>query len=152
MPTTTYNPGFKDAESVNVHSKTVFVYKDLNLSFIRNPVTGDVSTLTDVQNIKRAVRNLVLLNTWDKPFHPEVGTNIRGSLFENFSPMAVAVLREKIENSIQAHEPRVTVTSVDFGDIDHYLDTNELNCTIAFYLNNVPEKKEELELMLKRIR
>ena len=152
MSTTTYNPGFKDAESVNVHSKTVFVYKDLNLSFIRNPVTGDVSTLTDVQNIKRAVRNLVLLNTWDKPFHPEVGTNIRGSLFENFSPMAVAVLREKIENSIQAYEPRVTVTSVDFGDIDHYLDTNELSCTIAFYLNNVPEKIEELELMLKRIR
>ena len=152
MSTTTYNPGFKDAESVNVHSKTVFVYKDLNLSFTRNPVTGDVSTLTDVQNIKRAVRNLVLLNTWDKPFHPEVGTNIRGSLFENFSPMAVAVLREKIENSIQAHEPRVTVTSVDFGDIDHYLDTNELSCTIAFYLNNVPEKIEELELMLKRIR
>lgn len=152
MPTTTYNPGFKDAESVNVHSKTNFVYKDLNLSFTRNPVTGDVSTLTDVQNIKRAVRNLVLLNTWDKPFHPEVGTNIRGSLFENFSPMAVAVLRENIENSIQAHEPRVTVTSVDFGDIDHYLDTNELSCTIAFYLNNVPEKTEELELMLKRIR
>ena len=148
----TINAGYTDAQSVNESSLTTYTYRDFSLFFTKNPVTGDVSTLTDVQNIKRAVRNLVLLNTWDKPFHPEVGTNIRGSLFENFSPMAVAVLREKIENSIQAHEPRVTVTSVDFGDIDHYLDTNELSCTIAFYLNNVPEKTEELELMLKRIR
>ena len=149
MPATTYNIGFKDDEAVNNSSRSNYIYKDLSLFFSRNPVTGDVSTVSDVQNIKRAVRNLVLLNTWDKPFHPEIGTNIRGSLFENFTPIMVAVLREKIEESIKRYEPRVTVTDVNFGDT---LDNNELRCTIEFTINNVPERIEEVELMLQRIR
>ena len=124
----------------------------MNLFFSRNPVTGDVSTVSDVQNIKRAVRNLVLLNTWDKPFHPEIGTNIRGALFENFTPIMVAVLRERIEESIKRWEPRVTVTNVNFGEAEQHLDNNEIRCTIEFTINNVPERIEEVELMLQRIR
>ena len=149
MPATQYNTGFTDDESVNNSSRSNYIYKDLNLFFSRNPVTGDVSTVTDVQNIKRAVRNLVLLNTWDKPFHPEIGTNIRGSLFENVTPVVIAVLREKIIESISIHEPRVTVTNVIFGD---RLDNNEISCVIEFIINNVPEQIEEVELMLQRIR
>jgi len=149
MPATQYNTGYSDAQSVNNSERSNFIYKDLNLFFSRNPVTGDVSTVTDVQNIKRAVRNLVLLNTWDKPFHPEIGTNIRGSLFENVTPVVIAVLREKIIESISIHEPRVTVTNVIFGD---RLDNNEISCVIEFIINNVPEQIEEVELMLQRIR
>ena len=152
MPATTYNLGFKDDETVNNSSRSNFIYKDLNLFFSRNPVTGDVSTVSDVQGIKRAVRNLVLLNTWDKPFHPEIGTNLRGSLFENFTPIMVAVVREKIEESIKRYEPRVTVTDVSFGEAEQHLDNNEIRCTIEFTINNVPERIEEVELMLQRIR
>ena len=152
MPATTYNLGFKDDETVNNSSRSNFIYKDLNLFFARNPVTGDVSTVSDVQGIKRAVRNLVLLNTWDKPFHPEIGTNLRGSLFENFTPIMVAVVREKIEESIKRYEPRVTVTDVSFGEAEQHLDNNEIRCTIEFTINNVPERIEEVELMLQRIR
>jgi len=152
MPATQYNTGYSDAQSVNNSERSNFIYKDLNLFFSRNPVTGDVSTVTDVQNIKRAVRNLVLLNTWDKPFHPEIGTNIRGALFENFTPIMVAVLRERIEESIKRWEPRVTVTNVNFGEVEQHLDNNEIRCTIEFTINNVPERIEEVELMLQRIR
>ena len=105
-----------------------------------------------MQGIKRAVRNLVLLNTWDKPFHPEIGTNLRGSLFENFTPIMVAVIREKIEESIKRYEPRVTVTDISFGEAEQHLDNNEIRCTIEFTINNVPERIEEVELMLQRIR
>ena len=152
MSATQYNTGFTDDESVNNSSRSNYIYKDLNLFFSRNPVTGDVSTVSDVQNIKRAVRNLVLLNTWDKPFHPEIGTNIRGALFENFTPIMVAVLRERIEESIKRWEPRVTVTNVNFGEAEQHLDNNEIRCTIEFTINNVPERIEEVELMLQRIR
>jgi phage baseplate assembly protein W len=152
MPATQYNTGYSDAQSVNNSERSNYIYKDLNLFFSRNPVTGDVSTVSDVQNIKRAVRNLVLLNTWDKPFHPEIGTNIRGALFENFTPIMVAVLRERIEESIKRWEPRVTVTNVNFGEAEQHLDNNEIRCTIEFTINNVPERIEEVELMLQRIR
>ena len=53
---TEYNEGFSDAQSVNNSSRSTYLYKDLNLFFTPNPVTSDVSTVTDVQNIKRAVK------------------------------------------------------------------------------------------------
>ena len=81
-----YNEGFDDAQSVNNSPRSSYLYKDLNLFFTRNPVTSDVSTVTDIQNIKRAVKHLVLLNPGEKPFHPEIGTGIRDALFENFTP------------------------------------------------------------------
>ena len=71
---TEYNEGFSDAQSVNNSKRDTFLYKDLNLFFTPNPVTKDVSKVTDVQAIKRSVRNLVLLNPGEKPFHPEIGT------------------------------------------------------------------------------
>ena len=61
------------------------VYKDLNLNFSANPVTGDVATVTDVIAIKRSVRNLLLTNHYDRPFHPEIGSNVPHLLFENLT-------------------------------------------------------------------
>ena len=148
-----YNDGFNDAQSVNNSPRSTFLYKDLNLFFTPNPVTGDVSSVTDVQAIKRSVRNLVLLNPGEKPFHPEIGTGIRDALFENFTPPLIVALRTRIEETIKLYEPRVTVESVDFGDPDFQrLDNNELRCLIQFSINNAPQNIEEVEVMFKRIR
>ena len=150
---TEYNEGFSDAQSVNNSSRSTYLYKDLNLFFTPNPVTSDVSTVTDVQNIKRAVKHLVLLNPGEKPFHPEIGTGIRDALFENFSPPLLESLRMRIENVIQTYEPRVTVQEVTFNDPDNQrLDNNELRCSISFSINNAPNQLQEVEVALQRIR
>ena len=152
MPATQYT-GFTDAESVNNSKRSTFIYKDLNLYFTRNPVTSDVSTVTDVQDIKRAVRNIVLLNPGEKPFHPEIGTGVRGALFENFTPPILQALRDRIEAVVRRYEPRVTVQSVSFGDPDSQrMDNNELRCQISFVINNAPQIIEEVDLMLQRVR
>ena len=152
MPATQYT-GFTDAESVNNSKQSTFIYKDLNLYFTRNPVTSDVSMVTDVQDIKRAVRNIVLLNPGEKPFHPEIGTGVRGALFENFTPPILQAMRDRIEAVIRRYEPRVTVRSVDFGDPDSQrMDNNELRCQISFVINNAPQIIEEVDLMLQRVR
>ena len=148
-----YNEGYDDAQSVNNSPRSTFLYKDLNLFFTPNPVTGDVSSVTDVQAIKRAVRNIVLLNPGEKPFHPEIGTGIRDALFENFTPPIIAALQLKIEEAIKLYEPRVTVIDVNFNDPDSQrLDNNELRCSINFTINNAPQNIEEVEVMFKRIR
>jgi phage baseplate assembly protein W len=148
-----YNEGYDDAQSVNNSPRSTYLYKDLNLFFTPNPVTGDVSSVTDVQAIKRSVRNIVLLNPGEKPFHPEIGTGILGALFENFSPPLIASLRIRIEETIKLYEPRVTVTEVNFNDPDgQRLDNNELRCSIQFTINNAPQNVEEIEVMLQRIR
>jgi len=150
---TEYNEGFSDAQSVNNSSRSTYLYKDLNLFFTPNPVTSDVSTVTDVQNIKRAVKHLVLLNPGEKPFHPEIGTGIRNALFENFTPPLIVALRTKIEETIKLYEPRVTVQEVTFNDPDNQrLDNNELRCSISFSINNAPQQLQEVEVSLQRIR
>ena len=152
MPATQYT-AYTDAESVNNSKQSTFIYKDLNLYFTRNPVTSDVSTVTDVQDIKRAVRNIVLLNPGEKPFHPEIGTGIRGALFENFTPPILQAMRDRIEAVVRRYEPRVTVQSVSFGDPDSQrMDNNELRCQISFVINNAPQIIEEVDLMLQRVR
>ena len=144
---------YTDAESVNNSKQSTFIYKDLNLYFTRNPVTSDVSTVTDVQDIKRAVRNIVLLNPGEKPFHPEIGTGIRGALFENFTPPILQAMRDRIEAVVRRYEPRVTVQSVSFNDPDSQgMDNNELRCQISFVINNAPQIIEEVDLMLQRVR
>ncbi len=149
-----YNPGFNDAEAVNNNpNRSTFIYKDFSLSFTRNPVTGDVSTIKDVQDIKRSVRNLVMLNPGDKPFHPEIGTGLRGALFQNFGPTIAEALRLRIEYTLKVYEPRITVVEVSFRDPESQnLDNNTLNCFISFTINNAPQQIEEVSIMLQRIR
>ena len=153
MPATEYNAGFTDAQSVNNSKRDNFIYKDLNLYFTRNPVTSDVSTVTDVQDIKRAVRNLGLMNPGDKPFHPEIGVGLRGALFENFTPPLMALIESRIKDQCSKYEPRVDVTGVYFDDPDYVnLDNNTLHCKIEFMIKNAADRTEEVDIFLKRIR
>ena len=88
MPTTadSFNKlGFVDAQSSNESDKSVRQYSDLDLFFTKKTSTSDVNILKDIQAVKRAVRNLVLLNFYEKPFNPEIGSNVRNMLFEPVS-------------------------------------------------------------------
>ena len=144
-----YNTGFDDAQSVNNSSRDNFLYKDISLYFTRNPVTSDVSTVTDIQDIKRAVRHIVLLNPGEKPFHPEIGTGVRAALFQNFTAPIKALLSSRIQEQLRKYEPRVEVTNVSFND---NLDNNELSCKIEFNVRNAPQQTEEVDIFLQRLR
>jgi len=149
----TINAGFDDAESVNQSSKTTFLYKDISLYFTKNPVTGDVTEVTDVQDIKRSVRNLVLTNRFDRPFHPEIASRVRESLFEMFTPVTINVIRNAITEILTIYEPRVFVTAVEVADPEYsYMDQNTLPIKIFFTLQNAPETLEEVNVVLERIR
>ena len=149
MAATQYNTGFDDAQSVNNSKRDNFLYKDISLYFTRNPVTSDVTTVTDIQDIKRAVRHIVLLNPGEKPFHPEIGTGVRAALFQNFTAPIKALLSSRIQEQIQKYEPRVEVTNVSFND---NIDNNELSCKIEFNVRNAPQQTEEVDIFLQRIR
>ena len=150
---TTYNTWATDAESVNESSRTTFLYKDFSLFFTANPVTADVTTITDVQDIKRAVRNLVMTNEWDRPFHPEIASGLRESLFEPFGPVTLSNIRERIKNILNNYEPRVKVLSIEVDDPDSFhMDNNTLNLQIHFTLNNAPNTEQQVDVMLERVR
>ena len=96
---TTYS-AFTDAQSQNDISRNVRKHRDLDLFFSRKQGSGDVNRITDVEAVKRSVRNLVLTNFYEKPFHPEIGSGVRDMLFENMSPLTAVVLAKKVEDVI----------------------------------------------------
>ena len=149
MAATEYNTGFDDAQSVNNSPRDNFIYKDISLYFTRNPVTSDVSTVIDIQDIKRAVRHLVLLNPGEKPFHPEIGTGVRAALFQNFTAPIKALLSSRVQEQLRKYEPRIEVTNVSFND---NIDNNELSCKIEFNVRNAPQQTEEVDIFLQRLR
>ena len=125
------------------------VYKDLNLNFSTNPVTQDVTTVTDVNAVKRSVRNLLLTNHYDRPFHPEIGSNIQALLFENFGPITGNQLTRTIEEMIANFEPRARVESVECFPLP---DTNTYDIRIYFYVENMPAELIEFQTLLEAMR
>ena len=129
--------------------KSSRVYKDLNLNFTANPVTGDVATVTDVIAVKRSVRNLLLTNHYDKPFHPEIGSNIPYLLFENFGHITVNQISRAIEEMIGNFEPRARVENVECFPL---ADTNTYDIRIYFYVENMTAELQEFQTLLEAVR
>ena len=125
------------------------IYRDLNLNFTANPITGDVTTVTDVNAVKRSVRNLLLTNHYDKPFHPEIGSNIPYLLFENFGPVTGNQLSRAIEEMIGNFEPRARVENVECIPLP---DTQTYNVVIQFYVENMPAELQEFQTLLESVR
>ena len=117
--------------------------------FNKKTTSKDISKVTNIQAVKRSVRNLVLLNHYEKPFHPEIGSGVRDMLFENMTPTTSHILTRKIEMVIENFEPRARLISVRaIPD----LDRNAYECRIEFYVVNMPTELVDLTVFLERLR
>ena len=140
---------FTDAQGQNDIDRNVRQYRGLDLFFAKKNGSKDIRKVTDIQAVKRSVRNLVLLNHYEKPFHPEIGSGIRDMLFENMSNMTAFILAKKIEDVIENFEPRVRLISVR---ADPNLDRNEYEVTIEFFVVNTPTELVDLTVFLEVLR
>ena len=144
------NPtAFRDTESTNDSDRNAQIYKDINLNFSKHPITGDISKLTNVEAVKRSVRNLVNTNFYERPFHPEIGSDVRSILFEPVSPLIADVLKRYVEDVINNFEPRAELISVI---VSPDIDRNAYGVTIEFYLVNSPSGLQSVNLFLERLR
>ena len=138
-----------DAGSQNNITRNVRQYTDLDLFFGKKSSTSDVQEITDVKAVKRSIRNLVLLNHYEKPFHPEIASGVRDMLFELMTPVTATILARKIEDVINNFEPRARLISVNALP---NLDRNEYEVSIEFYVVNQPTELVDLTIMLERVR
>lgn len=109
---------------------------------------ADVVKRYDEQAIKASVRNLILTSNYERPFHPEIGTQINSLLFEPATPMLTAVLERAIRTTINNFEPRVDLTNVQCV-IDE--DRNSVDVSIMFTILNT-QTPQVLNLVLERTR
>ena len=93
-----------DATQTNESKRSSRIYKDLNLDFQKNTATKDIQKLTDAEAVKRSVRNLINTNHYERPFHPEIGSNLRAMLFENITPQITHVISKQIELLLKNYE------------------------------------------------
>jgi phage baseplate assembly protein W len=137
-----------DATQTNESTRSSRIFKDLNLDFQQNPATKDIQKITDVESVKRSVRNLISTNHYEKPFHPEVGSNLRGMLFELMSPQMNHLITKQIENLINNYEPRCRLVQVFTQPM---FDRNGYSVQISFYVQNHPNPVT-VESFLERLR
>jgi|TARA_B100001758_G_scaffold94579_1_gene80835 phage baseplate assembly protein W len=149
MTTVTSESAFTDAQSNNEISRNVRQYKDLDLFFGKTQGSDDISKITDIEAVKRSVRNLVLTNFYEKPFHPEIGSGVRDILFENMTPVTSVVLAKKVEDVIENFEPRARLIGVRALP---NLDRNEYEVTIEFFVVNTPTELVDMTIFLEVLR
>ena len=137
-----------DASSINKSKKSTRTYVDLDLDFTRHPVTNDVVKITDVDAVKRSVRNLINTQFYERPFHPELGCGVRDTLFENYTPMTGIFMRRKIEEVLRNYEPRASLTSIQ---VNEQMDRNAIDVVVNFYVLNLPNPVS-VTTTLQRIR
>jgi phage baseplate assembly protein W len=140
---------YKDAQANNDITRNVRQYTDLDLFFGRKSSNSDISKVTDIQAVKRSIRNLVLLNVYEKPFHPEIAGGVREMLFELMTPITAQIIAQQVENVINNFEPRAKLVGVR---VQPDLDRNLYALTIEFYVVNAPTELVDMSVMLERLR
>ena len=138
-----------DAQSQNTSDRNARKNRDLDLFFGKKSSDSDINVIEDIQAVKRSVRNLVLLDPYEKPFHPEIAGGIRGLLFELMSPFTAQQIAKKIEDVINNFEPRARLVTVRANPD---LDRNAYDVTVEFYVVNAPTELVDLTVMLERLR
>ncbi len=134
---------------VKPNSKNVAIknaYKDLDLSFTAHPITGDVATKSDSDAVRRAVRNIVMTNYYERPFKPSLGGNIRGLLFELDTDRKLNRAKKRLTQAIEDFEPRVQNVRCVFQSKD-----NSLDVTVFYNIKN-GLSNQELQFTVNRTR
>lgn len=114
-----------------VVTQTLKRYKDLDLNFEFHPIKKDINKTLDERAVIYAVKNLILTNHYERPFHPEIGSNLNKLMFENMDSITVSVMRKEFEQVIKNFEPRVNIKEIE---ITPEYDENRFSVKMTFYI------------------
>lgn len=129
-------------------SKNTKTYTDIDLSFKVNPFTKDIYLKTDEDAVKTALKHLIQTRNFERPFHPEIGTQVHSLMFENFSPAVKIAMERTIQEAIQKFEPRVRLVDLI---VEETLESNDLSVNIIFTLKNT-DRPITITTLLSRVR
>jgi phage baseplate assembly protein W len=124
------------------------VYSDIDLKFLPQPVSKDVSFSYDGQAIVRSIKNLLLTKPYERLFQPDLGSEIDALLFEPISPLTASLLQDEITRTIDNWEPRARIATVE---VSAYPDQNAYEVSLFFYILNQTEPTG-VNLILQRSR
>ena len=124
-------------------------FKDISLTFVPHPVTKDLPVLINERAIVRSVRNLVETIPTERFFNSLIGTDIRGSLFENFSRNTAIIIEDQVRETINNFEPRVGNVRVE---VNASVDTNTLDVKVLFDIIGLEAPTQSFTFILEPTR
>ena len=124
-------------------------FKDISLTFVPHPVTKDLPVLINERAIVRSVRNLVETIPTERFFNSLIGTDIRGSLFENFSRNTAIIIEDQVRETINNFEPRVNNVNVE---VNSSVDTNTLDVKVLFDIVGLEQPTQSFTFILEPTR
>tara|TARA_Y100000401_G_scaffold115656_1_gene119765 strand:+ start:34 stop:435 length:402 start_codon:yes stop_codon:yes gene_type:complete len=124
-------------------------FKDISFSFSPHPVTKDLPVLINERAIIRSVRNLVETIPTERFFNSLLGTDIRGSVFENFSRNTATIIDDQIRETVNNFEPRVDNVRTE---VDSSPDTNTLSIKVIFDIVGLETPPQSFEFILEPTR
>lgn len=123
-------------------------YKDLDLDFMINPITGDINKKTGTDAVKRSIRNLIFTNYYERPFRSSIGSDVTRLLFDNVDVLTASFIEDAIIRLINNFEPRARLNSVR---VTADYDNNGFGVEIKYTVVNT-ETPATFSLFLERIR
>jgi len=123
-------------------------FSDLDLNFTKHPVTKDVSRKVNENAIATAIRNLLLTSHYERPFNPDLGSNLKKFLFEPIDNVTTSLIQDSIFETIKNYEPRVTIEEVVAAP--NY-DLQRYDVYVTFFVKNTVEPIT-ISFFLERIR
>ena len=130
-------------------SRNSKAFKDISLTFVPHPVTKDLPVLINERAIVRSVRNLVETIPTERFFNSLIGTDIRGSLFENFSRNTAIIIEDQVRETINNFEPRVDNVRVE---VNASVDTNTLDVKVLFDIVGLEAPTQSFTFILEPTR
>jgi phage baseplate assembly protein W len=124
-------------------------FKDISLSFVRNPVTNDILAITDADAIKKSVVNLVRTRTGERFYNTLLGSKVEDSVFELQSPETAINLELDIKALLSNYEPRISVQTVQ---VTYPEDSNDLNIRISYNVIGISIPAQTVEFILQPTR
>ena len=124
-------------------------FKYINLSFNAHPVTKDITVLKNENAIKRSVRNIVNTIPRERFFNPELGSDVRSSLFNFVDYGTASVIEKQIQIAIENFEPRVDNLQIN---VFPRPDSNEFEVNVIFDIIGQQFPTQEFTFLLEATR
>jgi phage baseplate assembly protein W len=123
-------------------------YKDLDLNFLIHPVRKDINKHKDEMAVINSIKNLMMTNHYERPFQPDLGSNVRRLLFENLDKITAISMEREIRQVVENYEPRAQIKTLD---IIPDVDNNGFSVRMEFYIMNMTDPVT-INFFLERVR
>ena len=128
---------------------TFQTFKDLSVTFKKHPVTSDLVTVKDKAAIVQSISNLLLTNKGERPFQPNLGSNIKRVLFEPMDYASAGLIKTEIRDTLKIYEPRVSVQRI-YCEPD--FDNNAYQVEVQFKIVGREDAPVVVDFFLERTR